>query len=112
MKLPRLKALACLLLALGLVQLGSASQWHELEHIGERLAGESVPAEHEPTDHEPESGLHALCEACLAFKIADPGPVPVAAVTKPAAVPGPATAVDPSPAFGDRPRHPARDPPA
>lgn len=107
MKPPRLKALACLLLAFSLVQLGSASQWHELEHIGERLAGEPLP-----TEQEPEAELHVLCQACLAFKIADLGTLSVGTLVEPATKPGPATAFDPSPAFGDRPRYPARGPPA
>lgn len=56
------------LLAVCLVQFGSAVQWHELGHLGERLAHIEA-SEHD--SGQSDEGLHGLCKVCLALKAFD-----------------------------------------
>ena len=58
-------AIASLLLAVCLVQFGSAVQWHELEHLGERLAQVDLP---NSGQDESDDGIHSLCKVCLSLK--------------------------------------------
>ncbi|GGX47203.1 hypothetical protein [Saccharospirillum salsuginis] len=55
----------CLLLAVCLVQFGSAVQWHELEHLGERLTQVEVPNS-EPDGSD--DSVHGLCKVCVSLK--------------------------------------------